>query len=397
MTGIDERLERDIQLIVQVNPPRSYSEFCEALIVYDGARVIEVVNKLVQAGKLEMTEQGFRATGVNGSAHVECVEQDEPFDPGMNDSAGRVMESSSAPARPPQAAQEVAKVGVPSAAMACTSAAPAEPERNMEESYKPGTILASTPICALGLERELLVVTNRMGIYAVSDLLVVLRKLLGHLGRASLALAMEVLVRLSGAPAVKLLEEDQELLCRVSNSTAFYFDSFGVLCTSLPEGSTAAQISEYIKSGGLNPQEIARPSLEAQEKKFPQEVVQAVRSLRKALTKLGYPVGGDSFSMIMLKALEVDYSFGECETREECEKRGLEFLLQCPQLVDACFGQLRDEVVRMKETDKDFAKKGVLELPQGRCFAEAADRLCQYVPQVTFEATRDELIDRGDR
>ena len=402
--SLEELIERDVLTVVKLRDGMSYTDISEMLCAYDREQVFHSIGKLCGSGALRVTEKGFVAQegdDLSGDGRADCVtgaarQSDEVAERVAGELAEKpkpVLERASEPDAL-RAATEVLSWDFKSMADETRPAEESQNAQSIEDErevsqvdavIQAGTVLTSTPLAALGFEADFVEMAHGRRLYTVFELVRSLDSLQMSVKPKALACVVRRLVDLSGDPPLKLKDDQVKSLKHFALSACFYFDWFGVLCTSLPKNTSEEEIKKFIKSGGLARNHQRKFYLQEFTKNYPSNSVSVAAKLRAELSGKRYPVNGDAFDICMVPTVCEWFESGECEDDEEALKLGMELLESRIQVEHACYGFLRDKFNRIHSRKKAGERVGSIHVVDGPVFLTAAKRFAEDEPAARFD------------
>lgn len=247
-------------------------------------------------------------------------------------------------------------------------------------------MLTSTPLAALGFEDDFVEIAHGRRLYTVFEVVRSLDSLQMTVRPKVLACVVRRLIDLSGEPPLRLKGDQIKSLQHFALSACFYFDWFGVLCTSLSKNMSEEEVKKFIKSGGLARNHQRKFYLQEFTKNYPSNSVSVVAKLRAELSGKRYPVNGDAFDICMVPTVHEWFESGECENDEEALRLGMELLEGRPQTEYACYGFLRDKFNRIYSRKKAGETVGPIHVVDEPVFLAAAKKFAEDEPAARFDA-----------
>ncbi len=396
--SLEEMIARDVLTLVKLKDGMSYTDISEMLRAYDCEQVFRAIGSLSDSGSLLVTEKGFVARAEGTPPEDGIAERSEET---ARKSVEKPERAVGDPAEKPKVLLE--RAGDSHALYAATK----EPPRNLGDSIdktKPaeeleddrpvggkrdgiqvGTVLTSTPLASLGLEDDFVEMAHGRRLYTVFELVRSLDSLQMTVRLGVLACVVSRLVELSGEPPLKLNADQVKSLQSFALSACFYFDWFGVLCTSLSKDASLEEIERFIRNGGLARSHQRKFYLREFTKDFPPDSVSAAAKLRADLNGRRYPVNGDAFDIFMVPAMREWFESGECENDEEALQLGVELIESRIQVERACYGFLRDKYKRIYARKKVGETVGPIHVVDEPVFLTAAKRFAEEEPTARFD------------
>lgn len=397
--SLEDLIERDVLTVVKLKDGMSYTDIFEMLRAYDCDQVFRAIGDLKESGALCVTEKGFVAQededplGDEPADHpeeaarkpvekadqvaVELVEKPKPLLERMGDSEAL------------RVATEASSLSFKSLADEAKPAEESESVQSAEDeksAIQVGTVLTSTPLAALGLEDDFVEIAHGRRLYTVFEVVRSLDSLQMTVRPKMLACVVRKLIDLSGEPPLKLKGDQIKSLQHFALSACFYFDWFGVLCTSLSKNTSEEEVKKFIKSGGLARSHQRKFCLQEFTKNYPSNSVSVAAKLRAELSEKRYPVNGDAFDICMVPTVHEWFESGECENDEEALRLGVELLEGRPQAEYACYGFLRDKFNRIYSRKKAGETVGPIHVVDEPVFLAAAKKFAEDEPAARFDA-----------
>lgn len=397
--SLEEMIARDVLTVVTLKDGMSYTDISEMLRAYDREQVFRVVGKLNDDGVLRVTEKGFvaqtgeapsgdDAVGCSEGAARELAEKPE-------EAAERLVE------KPKVLLERTSDLGalhigreVPSRGFEASTDKPKPVKESAagrladgeKEGIRAGTVLTSTPLASLSLEEGFVEMAHGRRLYTVFELVRSLDSLQMTVRPDSLARVVKRLVELSGEPPLNLKDDQMRSLRDFAFSACFYFDWFGVLCTSLSRDANEEEIERFIKGGGLARNHHRKFYLREFTKSYPANSISVATKLRADLSGKRYPVNGDAFDIFMVPTVCEWFESGECENDEEALQLGMELIESRIQVEYACYGFLRDKYKRIYARIKVGETVGPIHVVDEPVFMTAAKRFAEDEPTARFDA-----------
>lgn len=404
--SLEELIERDVLTVVKLKDGMSYTDISELLCAYDRVQVFRSIGKLCGSGALRVTEKGFVAQedeGLSGDGRtdrVTGVAREADPDEKVERAAAELVEEPRSlleRASEPDTLRVATEVSSWDFKSLADEAKPveglqgAQPIEDGGDVIQAGTVLTSTPIAALGLDDDFVEMAHGRRLYTVFELVRSLDSLQMSVKPKALACVVRRLVDLSGEPPLKLKDDQIKNLQHFALSACFYFDWFGVLCTSLSKNASEEEIKKFIKSGGLARNHQRKFYLQEFTKNYPSNSVSVAAKLRAELSGKRYPVNGDAFDICMVPTVHEWFESGECEDNEEALKLGMELLEGRIQVEHACYGFLRDKFNRIYSRKKAGEMVGSIHVVDETVFLTAAKRFAEDEPTARFDAENRKL------
>ena len=397
--SLEDLIERDVLTVVKLKDGMSYTDIFEMLRAYDCDQVFRAIGDLKESGALCVTEKGFvvqedeSPLGDEPADHpeeaarkpvekadqvaVELVEKPKPLLERMGDSEAL------------RVATEASSLSFKSLADEAKPAEESESVQSAEDeksAIQVGTVLTSTPLAALGFEDDFVEIAHGRRLYTVFEVVRSLDSLQMTVRPKVLACVVRRLIDLSGEPPLRLRGDQIKSLQHFALSACFYFDWFGVLCTSLSKNMSEEEVKKFIKSGGLARNHQRKFYLQELTKNYPSNSVSVVAKLRAELSGKRYPVNGDAFDICMVPTVHEWFESGECENDEEALRLGMELLEGRPQTEYACYGFLRDKFNRIYSRKKAGETVGPIHVVDEPVFLAAAKKFAEDEPAARFDA-----------
>lgn len=397
--SLEEMIARDVLTVVKLKDGMSYTDISEMLRAYDREQVFRVVGKLNDDGDLRVTEKGFVAqtgeaplgddvVGCSEGAVRESAERPEKAAEKLVEKSKVLLERASDPGAlhiegemPSRDSEAAADKPNPVRESAAGRLADGK-----KEGIQAGTVLTSTPLASLSLEEDFAEMAHGRRLYTVFELVRSLDSLQMTVRPGSLARAVKRLVELSGEPPLKLKGDQMKSLRDFALSACFYFDWFGVLCTSLSRDADEEEIERFIKGGGLARSHQRKFNLREFTKSYPANSISVATKLRADLNGKRYPVNGDAFDIFMVPTVCEWFESGECENDEEALQLGMELIESRKQVEHACYGFLRDKYKRIYARIKVGETVGPIHVVDEPVFMAAAKRFAEDEPTARFDA-----------
>lgn len=397
--SLEDLIERDVLTVVKLKDGMSYTDIFEMLRAYDCDQVFRAIGDLKESGALCVTEKGFVVQEDEGplgdepadhpeeaarkpaekadQVAVELVEKPKPLLERMGDSEALRVATEASSLRFKSLADEAKP------AEESESVQSAEDEKS---AIQVGTVLTSTPLAALGFEDDFVEIAHGRRLYTVFEVVRSLDSLQMTVRPKVLACVVRRLIDLSGEPPLRLKGDQIKSLQHFALSACFYFDWFGVLCTSLSKNTSEEEVKKFIKSGGLARNHQRKFYLQEFTKNYPSNSVSVVAKLRAELSGKRYPVNGDAFDICMVPTVHEWFESGECENDEEALRLSMELLEGRPQTEYACYGFLRDKFNRIYSRKKAGETVGPIHVVDEPVFLAAAKKFAEDEPAARFDA-----------
>lgn len=399
MASSFQRLQEDIVWAVQEGVGASYSRLHACLRVYSAASISDAINNLCDEGVLVLGDFGFevapfekRSSGESEVSQIdvsepkesslegdEAAEENTPDDNGVIDDRVCVIEGTELSASEENPLADSAD----SSSEFADDAIP-EPINPLYEASK-GSITTMTPVSFLDLPDHILQTLKSSGIDFVYQLVERLHGLGKVLGKDRLAQVICELVSVSGEPPVNLSVSDKRQLSILSGSKLFYFDWFGLLCSSLSEELDQRDVFERLSDGSFNSKVDGTFSFAEFSRDFQDDSVEANRLLLGHFRSNGYPINGDAFNIIMLPTVEEMVDEGAYERVEELVHKFLMHFAKADSTEKACFGQMRDEFLVLKERCDGLGSSERIRVRCEDAFVHAARKLDELEPCCRFD------------